>query len=268
MKIFQRGLMALAILLLSAAIGTSAQSETAEPEDDISLIDTQWLLVATETEDGLTPVAQGSEITLDFEGEDQVTGNGGCNQYNGSYTVEDETISFGALVSTRMACSEDALTAQEQTYVAALEASTGYVVTENQLTLMSADEQVLHFIRAEVDVLLDTAWHLTSFGDPDDPTLVSEAVNTTLEFRADHQVGGSGGCNSYGSSYTLEGTRITFTGALSTMRACRDRDSMRQESAFFAALDSTGQFALVGDQLVIWYENGQRLTFEKPVETL
>jgi len=36
----------------------------------------------------------------------RVTGTGGCNQFSGSYEIEGDTIKFGALATTMMACPE------------------------------------------------------------------------------------------------------------------------------------------------------------------
>lgn len=39
-----------------------------------------------------------------FKSKGEVVGNGGCNNFFGSYTQEGETLTFGPLASTKMAC--------------------------------------------------------------------------------------------------------------------------------------------------------------------
>lgn len=48
----------------------------------------------------------------------------------------------------------------------------------------------------------------------------------TAEFDHDDRVGGSSGCNSYNTTYTVDGDRLTFgEQAASTMMACTDSRS-------------------------------------------
>ena len=42
--------------------------------------------------------------TLLFDATGNASGNGGCNTFNGSYTVDGATIAFGPMISTKMAC--------------------------------------------------------------------------------------------------------------------------------------------------------------------
>ena len=53
-------------------------------------------------------VALGSTITMYFDADGQVSGNGGCNQYSGGYSVDGSNISVGPLRSTMMACPDEA----------------------------------------------------------------------------------------------------------------------------------------------------------------
>ncbi|MDK3072964.1 META domain-containing protein [Sedimentitalea sp. JM2-8] len=53
--------------------------------------------------------------SLEFTPDGRVSGRGGCNQYTGSYTREGDTLTFGPLASTQMACVP-ALGDQEQKF--------------------------------------------------------------------------------------------------------------------------------------------------------
>lgn len=72
-------------------------------------------IVNTETLAGtwdLTSIAGGDVATLftngtptiEFSDDGKVFGNAGCNTYRSSYTQEENTITFGPLMSTKMAC--------------------------------------------------------------------------------------------------------------------------------------------------------------------
>jgi heat shock protein HslJ len=56
---------------------------------------------------------------LTFETPKSVNGNGGCNRFFGPVEIDGETIAFGPLAATRMACAP-AVDDQEQTFFAAL----------------------------------------------------------------------------------------------------------------------------------------------------
>ena len=88
---------------------------------DYTLECTTWLLDKT---------IPGSEVTALFSNS-QVSGSAGCNTYQGTYrstrAVGRNTIQIGPLATTRMMCDEP-LMEQEQLYLAALEAATGYTI--------------------------------------------------------------------------------------------------------------------------------------------
>jgi heat shock protein HslJ len=50
-------------------------------------------------------------MTLQFEG-DSASGSGGCNRFTGTYEEDRNSISFGPLASTRMACPEEIMSAE------------------------------------------------------------------------------------------------------------------------------------------------------------
>jgi len=73
--------------------------------------------------------------TVAFSGDGTVTGSGGCNDFNGTYTVDGSKLTFGPLASTKKACAE-AVNTLETAYMTALQATTAYEVTsDNKLKL-------------------------------------------------------------------------------------------------------------------------------------
>ena len=62
---------------------------------------------------------------------------------------------------------------------------------------------------------------------------------------------GSGGCNTYSSTYQTNGNRLTIQPISATQKMC-DPEVMDQEQAFFAALQSAATFSVDGGQLIIW----------------
>jgi heat shock protein HslJ len=112
--------------------------------------------------------------------------------------------------------------------------------------------------------LTNSQWKLVSFGESGAETPVVEGPSITLEFEEEGQVGGSGGCNSYGAKYEMQGNTLTVQEITSTLMACKDEQVMEQEQQYFQALQSAASFEITGDALTIWYKDGQgRLNFVK-----
>ncbi len=59
------------------------------------------------------------QATLEFSSDGRASGKGSCNRYHGVVTLDGDTIKFGGIAATRMACAEAAMK-QEDAYFAAL----------------------------------------------------------------------------------------------------------------------------------------------------
>lgn len=110
---------------------------------------------------------------------------------------------------------------------------------------------------AQGNALGNTKWTLMSFGKPGSDSPVISGSNITLEFGADGQATGSGGCNSYGGQYQVVQDTISFKEIIHTEMACVDENMMKQENQYFKSLSTANKFELTGDRLVISYDNGQ-----------
>ena len=105
-----------------------------------ALTKTRWVATSINNGTGATAsVVAGSEVTAIFAEDGTVTGNGSCNTYNGTYTADGATMSFGPIMSTKMACADDATTQQEANYFAALDKVTNYAFSGDNLELRAAD---------------------------------------------------------------------------------------------------------------------------------
>lgn len=111
-----------------------------------SFQDTDWTLVDLdgspfETAEG----RRAPTLTLAGAGP-SATGFAGCNRLTGSYESTGDSLRFGAVATTRMHC-EGAMEL-EQRYLAALEATRRYRVSESGLELLDAEGAVLAKFRA------------------------------------------------------------------------------------------------------------------------
>ena len=81
----------------------------------------------------------------------------------------------------------------------------------------------------------------------------------TAEFDEDGRVGGSSGCNSYNTTYVVDGNKLTFgEQAASTMMACPE-PIMKQEGEFHQALADTATYEINDDELILSDSSGSEV---------
>lgn len=215
------------------------------------LLGTQWVLA---TIDGNEVVA-GSSVTLTFGDEGQLSGNGGCNGFGGSYSLEDLSLSISEVMSTKMACADDAVTQQESTFFDRLSAADSYSIDGDTLTLVTADGDALIFQAAPA--LPGSEWTLVSI----DGAALADGSTITLTFMDAGRAGGDSGCNRYSTGYSIDGAALRFTPVMSTRMACADPAVMQQETAYLSTLEAATGYRFDGETLVVSGAGGA-LVFE------
>jgi heat shock protein HslJ/uncharacterized membrane protein len=96
-------------------------------------------------------------------------------------------------------------------------------------------------------LLLGTAWQLEDLAGAG----VLDRVQATLEFAEQGRVGGQGSCNRFNGVVTIEDDSMRFGGIAATRRACPEA-VMRQETAYFAALQDAERYKREGEALRIY----------------
>lgn len=131
-------------LVLAACMGPPRAGPGGEAEP---LGGTAWQLA--ELDELQAVIGTGDAVpTLMFAADEpRASGNGGCNQFNGPYTQNGASLSFGPLASTRRACVDEAANRQETAYLRALESTTRYAVYDDLLVLYAADQVVARLRR-------------------------------------------------------------------------------------------------------------------------
>jgi heat shock protein HslJ len=206
--------------------------ENAEPVrvSAADLDGTSWRLVELGENE---PVADDVEITITFAG-DQISGSGGCNNYNNSFALNDDNpflVTFGSIAATRMLCPDPA-GSQETAYFDALGAATiwGYSFGDLVISYGSGDDRdrLLFVLQAagEADAattesLTGITWQWVGLTDPMQQVAIDAPEKYTLTFLDDGSLQIQADCNLATASFTAtDDGSLTVTPGIMTLALC------------------------------------------------
>ncbi len=118
---------------------TSFRSDTTVKVD---LFNNKWQLKTMHSKDGVDYIYTNAFIRFD-ETKKRVSGNGSCNSFGGSVTINDNSLKIGNLFSTKMYC--EAVQTIETDFFAALAKVTRYEIKGNSLLMYQGDMLLLEF---------------------------------------------------------------------------------------------------------------------------
>lgn len=194
-------------------------------------------------------------VTARFES-GRLTGFAGCNNFNGSYTLDGDQLKFGPVASTQMACPEPG-SSVETAFHAALTGTWRHAIDGAVLTATTAAGATLRFRREPPPQLAGVTWKVTSFNNDRHAVVgVLGTSNITMSFK-DGTVAGSAGCNSFHGTYSTDGPKLEVGPLATTRRAC-DEPLMTQEREFLAALASAVTWGIEGNVLDMHRADGER----------
>jgi heat shock protein HslJ len=234
-----------------------------EAEMGGELTGTLWQWVETEYGDGSVVVATDpSRYTLLFDETGNVAVQFDCNSGGGPYTVDNSSLTFGALISTLMGCPEGT---QDSIFSKDLGEVYSYVIEDGYLYLsMKLDSGIMKFAPAGAETmptpeateevteeptaeptqepteepaeeaanqLAGTSWQWVQSVYPGDVTLAAnDSSRYTLTFNEDGSLQAKLDCNNGRGTYTLDGATLSFGPIASTRMGC-PADSMDSEFA-------------------------------------
>lgn len=215
----------------------------------VALDDTRWILVR-----GLAELPDGTTVDAVF-GDGRVAGQGPCNRYFADATVDGSSLAIGPVGATKMSCGP-ALDGAEQAYVAALGTVAAFAIADSTLTLLDANGgELLVYEAGAAEAptgLAGSRWSVLRYaGEAGALVATLPSTDATVEFGADGRFGGTAGCNSFGSDYTVDegGGTLTFGMFATTMMMCEPPALMAQEAGLVAALEKTATFEIADGTL-------------------
>jgi len=108
------------------------------------LAGTEWEVIAYNNgREAVVGLLTGTEISADFGEEGELSGNAGCNQYFGGFSVDDNAIEIGPVGATLRFCDDPpGVMEQESEYLAALESAATFSIRGNLLEMRTADDAI------------------------------------------------------------------------------------------------------------------------------
>lgn len=196
-----------------------------------------------------------------FFDEENFSVSAGCNTLFGTYTSEENTLTFSMLASTLIGCP-DAEGNREQELAAVFNnAVLRFEVEENQARLVnSAGEVMLNLFRPE-NAALTNKWQLTSLRTAnavsssilDEGTGITFATDGTVELRT--------ACNSGGGTYTINENSLGFEALFFTEMGC-DTERTRREQEFKEALSYINSYTILREVLTLEQDGTVFLTLK------
>jgi heat shock protein HslJ len=237
---------------------SSGQSSGASPSSASGIEGTLWRLseyIGPEGNSVTVPEAASASATF---AAGKVSGNAGCNDYTGSYTIDGDKLTFGTIASTTKACGPIP-TALETAYLAALGKVATFSVSADTLELKTAEGKVgLKYAAVKAATLTGTRWVATGVNNGAGG-VVSVVAGTTVTamFGTDGKVAGSGGCNTYNGPFTSDATAIKIGPLASTKKLCATPTGVDdQESQFLAAMQKATKYSISGTKLELRDDSG------------
>lgn len=220
----------------------------------------RWVLVSYLNPAGETSdVLANTELTAEFSADGSMGGQSGCNNYFASYTVDGNALTISQAGSTMMACEPVEIMQQEVDFLAALQSAATYTIENGMLQIANADgATALTFEASQPATLAGTNWVASMYNTGTEAvTTLLEGTTITATFTEDGKLNGSAGCNTYMSTYTLDGQNITIQPPATTRKFCAEPAGlMEQETAFVTMLPQATTYRISGDSLELRTADG------------
>jgi heat shock protein HslJ len=146
-QIFGFCLILLSLLTACSINGLDKDNNNGELRNKHDVI---WTLLASGTEDNLTPALPAPLVSLKFDfTSNTVSGSAGCNHYSASYKLRNSNLSIDQAMSTLMACLDNEAMQQESEFMMLLSQVIRYQIDGDVLFLFAENGEILQFQASE-----------------------------------------------------------------------------------------------------------------------
>jgi heat shock protein HslJ len=199
-------------------------------------------------------------ISLSFAPDGWIFGTTGCNRFSGSYELdEDRSLHIGPLLTTRMACSQDAMD-QETAFIEAMSRVVSYDDSE-EFTLYDINGESIMILEPLTETknvpLIGTVWNLVAYGSK--YNMPPEGIIPTVVFSDDGTLAGKSGCNSFFGQYQENGQELSIKEIGSTLMLCLDDEAMKLEQEYLTLLTNVAAYAIDASSLTLYNENTESI---------
>ena len=255
------------VIFLSLVLIACGGSETTTQPIESPLGNTYWQMETyTLQETGQVQRIPDSTVVLYFAEDGSVFGFSGCNFILGGYNVSGEMISIIASPSTAYACPGQELQVQEMAFMGALTFMGSARVEGDRMVLSNPNgvEEIQFTQITPPPALAGTDWGLRSFNDGQGAlVIVLEGTEITATFAENGTLSGSAGCNSYNTTYEIDGDNIIISSPMAlTMMMCETPEGiMEQETQYLGALENSSIYRNLVAGLILLDENNNPTAF-------
>lgn len=205
-------------------------------DEAVAIEGVEWTVTQLLDDAQLALLPEDVQVTLQLL-DGQAAGNAGCNRYFGTYVLQGESLTFGPMAATEMACPEPRMTI-EGTWLTTLGTVTGWTSIDGQLQLVDGSGGTVAVLEPRAGASVVGSWTLAALGDAGGVVgMVADSV-AGITLGDDGLVTGDTGCNILNGDYAVDGAAITFGPIATTRRACVDEGAAATEAQLLASLEA------------------------------
>ena len=247
------GFLGAALLLLAASacgsddVNGTAAVTTAPDGSGAGQLEGTWTLESASV-DGDEVTAQTPAATITFADDGTFHGTTPCNGLGGTWTDDDGTLVLELGMMTQMACAEPEVQAQETAITKGFP-SVSSAQLDGDALVLSGDGVTFRWVSGPEGIA--GSYDVTGVSNGNG-AVVSSALTEALsiEFADDGTVSGNDGCNSFASTYTVDGSSLQIGPDMTgTLIGCPQDVS-----------ELAHQFTTALVEVASWERNGQVVT--------
>lgn len=234
-----------------AATGCSGDKDIPLPESGT------WKLSEIITTGEIPSLNEPVTISLSLDGT-TVSGFSGCNNYFTGYKLNENSIIFENIASTRRMGPEENMKL-ENLFLDQLALTASYKNTKEGLTLFDSEgNELLRFVPYEIT---DIQWNLISYLKTENAVeTLPEDVAAFITLSKDGKLNGNTGVNILNTTYAMtDGNGIQIQPGATTMMAAPTEEIGNFEQRFLELLSSAVSYRVSGDTLTLVDANNTTL---------